>query len=476
MTSPGSSPSSSPRSSPRATARRLRNAAVLLICSALVATGAVVAVTRFIDPATESAAVVNPITPGNVTGYGFDQCEAPSQTKMTAWRKSSPFRTAGIYISGALRFCPEQTNLTPTWVSTQLAAGWHLLPIHLGAQASCSTRDRYQKDKINPDATSTYAKARAQGRAEANAAVAAAKRLGIPARSTLYYDLEAFDAKISSCRWSALWFLAAWTNQIHSSGYVSGVYSSAASGIKVLDDARVTPGNKIALPDQIWIADWNKRADTNSTYIRSDGWPGARIHQYQGGHNETWGGQSINIDRNYLDLRGQAATPPPVLTPEGSKLVDPKCTTTAVNHTAYRYVDRKNRAVLMTSLQCLLKKQSTYTWPITGKWNSMTTTAVNAWQRKTKHKVQEAFTRADWVSILAAGTARTTLKPGVKGADVIRAQRALNAATESGLKITGVYDSATQNAAKAYQVKRKISPTEGIIAQLTWGAFVLGQW
>jgi hypothetical protein len=462
--------------SPRTTARRLRNAAVLLICSALVATGAVVAVTHFVDPATESAAVVNPITPGNFTGYGFDQCEAPSQTKMTAWRKSSPFRAAGIYISGALRFCPKQTNLTPTWVSTQLATGWRLLPIHLGAQASCSTRDRYQKDKINPDPAATYTKARAQGRAEANAAVAAAKALGIPARSTLYYDLEAFNAKVDSCKWSALWFLAAWTNQIHTSGYVSGVYSSAASGIKVLDDARVTPGNKIALPDQIWIADWNTQADTSSTYIRSDGWPGARIHQYQGGHDETWGGQRINIDRNYLDLRNQAVSPPPITTPEGTALVDAKCTTAAVNHTAYRFVNRKNRAVLMTSLQCLLKKQSLYTWPITGKWNSMTTKAANAWQRKVKHPVQEAFTRADWVSILVAGTTKATLKPGVKGADVIRAQRALNAATEATLKVTGVYDAATQKAARAYQIKRKISPTEGIIAQLTWGALTLGKW
>lgn len=462
--------------SPRDTVRRLRSIVVGLVVSTLVAAGAVVVVTRFVDPVENAATTPNPITPGNFTGYGFDQCEAPSQDKMTAWRKSSPFRAAGIYISGSLRFCQKQTYLTPTWVRTQLGAGWRLLPIHLGAQASCTTRDRYQVNKISPDPANSYAKARAQGRAEAREAVAAAQRLGIVSKSTLYYDLEAFNAKIESCKWSSLWFLAAWTNQIHTSGYVSGVYSSAASGIKVLDDARVTPGNKIALPDQIWIADWNGKADTSSTYIRSDGWPGARIHQYQGGHNETWGGVTINIDRNYLDLRGQATTPPPISTPEGSRLVDAKCTTAAINRTEYRFVSRTNRASLVVPLQCVLKKQGLYTWDVTGKWNSMTDKAVQAWQVKTKHKVQTAFTRADWVSILVAGNTGATLKPGTRGADVIRVQRALNAAGEAALKITGIYDAATQKAVKAYQVKRKISPTEGIVARLTWASFTAGKW
>lgn len=461
--------------SPGDTVRRLRSIIVALVVSTLVAAGAVVVVTRFVDPV-DNAATSNPITPGNFTGRGFDQCEAPSQTKMTAWRKSSPYRAAGIYISGSLRFCQKQTNLTPTWVNTQLAAGWRLLPIHLGAQASCTTRDRYQQNKISADPTNTYAQARAQGRAEAREAVTAAQRLGIVAKSTLYYDLEAFNAKIETCKWSSLWFLSAWTNQIHSLGYVSGVYSSAASGIKVLDNARVTPGNKVSLPDQIWIADWNQKADVNSTYIRSDGWPGARIHQYDGGHNETWGGQTINIDSNYLDLRGQTATTTPISTPEGARLVDPKCTTAAINRPAYRWVSKTYRPSLVLPLQCLLKKQGLYTKAVTGTWNSATVTAAQAWQRRTKHRVVNGFTRADWVSILVAGNTGATLKPGVRGADVIRAQRALNAASKAALRITGIYDTATRNAARAYQVKRKISPTEGIIARITWTSLAAGKW
>ena len=34
------------------------------------------------------------------------------------------------------------------------------------------------------------------------------------------------------------------------------------------------------------------------------------MKQYRGGHNETWGGVTINIDRNFLDLgRGSFAAP-----------------------------------------------------------------------------------------------------------------------------------------------------------------------
>ena len=38
------------------------------------------------------------------------------------------------------------------------------------------------------------------------------------------------------------------------------------------------------------------------------------MHQYKGGHKETWGGVTINIDSNYVDgavVGGSAAAPPP---------------------------------------------------------------------------------------------------------------------------------------------------------------------
>src|SRR3712207_3723684 len=123
----------------------------------------------------------NRATPGNFTGYGFDQCLAPTQSAMDAWLEHSPFWAVGIYISGESRACRDQPNLTPRWISTQLEKGWRLLPITLGPQASCSDRfPRYGTDEtIDPSPGSNYADARGQGRREAVDAVSVARSLGI---------------------------------------------------------------------------------------------------------------------------------------------------------------------------------------------------------------------------------------------------------------------------------------------------------
>ncbi len=164
-------------------------------------------------------AAANVVTPGNFTGYGFDQCHAPDQRSMNRWLTHSPFLAVGIYISGNSRACRDQPNLTPQWISTQLAKGWRLLPITLGPQASCQPRfPRYDDDpKINPKrgTDGLYRWAREQGTAEATKTVADAQALGIVAGSTLWYDLEGFNDNLGDCRESALAFLSAWTDQLH---------------------------------------------------------------------------------------------------------------------------------------------------------------------------------------------------------------------------------------------------------------------
>src|SRR3954453_1069358 len=109
------------------------------------------------------AGAANVVTPGNFTGFGFDQCTAPTQAAMDAWLTGSPYWAVGIYISGDSRACTSQPNLTPAWVGTQLANGWRLLPITLGPQASCNPRYDTQV-RINPAPASGYSAARAQGR------------------------------------------------------------------------------------------------------------------------------------------------------------------------------------------------------------------------------------------------------------------------------------------------------------------------
>src|SRR5919107_261345 len=153
---------------------------------------AAVATDADVVPAAASAAgarTSNVVTPGDFTGYGFDQCHTPEQWQMNRWLESSPFWAVGVYMSGASRACREQPNLTPTWVSTQLRNGWRILPITLGPQASCQPRfPRYGDDETivpTPGRTHRYPTARRQGRAEAVKAVAAAQALGLVPGSTL---------------------------------------------------------------------------------------------------------------------------------------------------------------------------------------------------------------------------------------------------------------------------------------------------
>ena len=76
--------------------------------------------------------------PGSFTGYAFDACTAPAQEIMDAWRLESPYAGIGIYLGGSNRLC-DQPELDADWVSTQQRQGWHLLPLWVGPQASCTT-------------------------------------------------------------------------------------------------------------------------------------------------------------------------------------------------------------------------------------------------------------------------------------------------------------------------------------------------
>lgn len=432
-----------------------------------------VAKTAAPQPVVAKQLFTNPVTPGDFTGLGFDQCLAPEQWKMDAWLKASPFRAVGIYISGDSRGCRNQPNLTPTWVATQLAKGWHLLPITLGPQASCHPSfPRYGNDpvistKLNKNGQ--YAKAGRQGRDEATKAVAAAQALGIVPGSTLFYDLEGFSITNNACRESALNFLSAWTQQLHALGYKSGVYSSAGSGIKALDDARVTRPDAFALPDIIWIARWDGKANTSTDYIRPDGWlPGRRLKQFQGGHKETWGGVTINIDRNYLDLSTGARMAPPTA-----------CGSTTVDLPRYRRVKAPAKGKIpdpaqVSVLKCLLKKQGYFKGKTKGAWSPRLTKAVKKWQSDHGLKQSAVFSRNAWVTLLAAGPT-PVLNLGSGGEDVRRVQRALNTTKPAAkLVVTGTYDLETQAAVAVWQAKHGIGEN-GIFGEQSWAKLQTGK-
>ena len=119
-----------------------------------------------------AAATPTPGTPAaltqDFTGLGFDTCSAPTTDQMSAWR-ASPFGAVGFYFGGLNRQC-AQPNLTASWVSTEAAVGWHMMPLYIGSQVG----------------TNGVANAAAQGKAEADDAVTQASAIGIGPGALLY--------------------------------------------------------------------------------------------------------------------------------------------------------------------------------------------------------------------------------------------------------------------------------------------------
>ncbi|WP_051709138.1 glycoside hydrolase domain-containing protein [Streptomyces sp. NRRL S-350] len=234
------------------------------------------------EPAsTAPAAAAVPASATNYTGKGFDACTAPSGAAMNAWMASSPYRAVGIYIGGAKRAC-AQPNLTASWVQQQQAGGWAFMPLYVGTQAS----------KIASPA--------AEGASAADDAVSQAQSLGFGPGTILYYDMEAYAPQYSG---AVLGFLTAWTYELHAWGYNSGVYSSSSSGMK---DLAANAGNSAyAMPDAVFSANWNGREDTDDPAIPAGYWGDhQRAHQYASPQApETWGGFSIGIDQDVLDIR-----------------------------------------------------------------------------------------------------------------------------------------------------------------------------
>jgi len=223
------------------------------------------------------------------TGRAFDTCTAPPLTTITAWA-ASPYRALGVYIGGIDRHC-LQPQLTAAWVSAVSSQRWRLLPIYKGLQAPCGTSTH----KINP------ATAGSQGIAAADDAVANAKALGMLSGSGLYYDMENYPLGNASCRTAVLTFLSGWSTEVHRLGFVAGVYAQLYSG--AADLAGVYGSASYARPDALWIA----RYDGSPSLT---GWAGIpdtywtqhqRAKQYLGGHDETYGGVTLNIDNDQVD-------------------------------------------------------------------------------------------------------------------------------------------------------------------------------
>ena len=223
-----------------------------------------------------------PATVASYHGLGFDSCSAPSPATMRAWWRDSPYGAVGIYIGGSDRACDQQ-NLTAAWLRREASAGWRFFPMYAGPQA----------------AFGELQSAFSQGIRAAADAVVQAQKLGFGPRTPIYYDMEAYPAKDTGV---ALRFMSAWTTALHRLGYMSGIYSSSRSGI--IDLARQYSGHRYAMPDVIYDALWNGSKNVSDSVYGSKSWPVShRLHQFSGNDTQTFGGATIDVDEDYIDVR-----------------------------------------------------------------------------------------------------------------------------------------------------------------------------
>ncbi len=399
-------------------------------------------------------------------GHGFDRCDAPSQRAMNAWRRSSHFSAVGIYIAGMNRACPRQTHLDRRWVRTQRAKGWRLLPIVVGRQAACSPRGWYRGRRISAKVAGDYAKAKRQGVASARGAVRAARRLGIPRRHVLWYDLEAFDTRRTHCRRSALRFVSAWTKELHRHRYRAGLYSSASTLVAFDRARRLGVGRA---PDRIWFAHWNGKATAATRYLSRGGWKHKRVHQFRGPHRERHGAVRLAIDSNYFALGRHAP---------GKRL---RCGL-RISFADYRKLRRGDRGRQVQAARCLLghyprgkgRPSRAAMRRFVAPYNARLGKAVRTMQhRHPRLRATGVLGPRTWVVLLSRGS-RPFLKYGASGPAVRRAQRALNVALVRPVRVDGVYGKADVKATRAYQRRVGLRRT-GVLNPATWTALQRGR-
>lgn len=200
-----------------------------------------------------------------------------------------------LYIGGTMRACPNRA-LNCELLDGLAAAGWRFIPTWVGPQAPCTD----YRVKFSADVNA----ARAAGQTEAAQALAVAEALGLAAAergSVIYYDLEAFDASDAGCTAAAQAFVQGWSAAVRAGGSLAGLYTSACWPNLGLYAA-------LEPPDAVWMAHWVRPAYdpavtvwdvpcvANSLWVNQQ-----RIRQYTGGHDETWGSVTLNIDANVAD-------------------------------------------------------------------------------------------------------------------------------------------------------------------------------
>jgi len=260
-------------------------------------------------------------------GSGFDTASAMTVAEMATWADFSPYESVGVYIpvnsAWDNRADKQQVNLNASWIATVRADGWSVMPIYVGRQApaACAAGSFFN---ISVEPTI----ARIEGFQAGADAIASMASFGLGPGSVIYYDLEGYRP---GCEGAIKAFVDAWTEQLHTNGYVSGVYGSRISTISDLETWFGSPG--FDAPDAVWVATGNTLPVITGLGTPPDHlWPSARIHQFRLDINRTYAGVSRNIDENIVagpvipaTTRGNVVpTPTAVPTPSAMPTPNPQ--------------------------------------------------------------------------------------------------------------------------------------------------------
>ena len=235
-------------------------------------------------------------------GQGFDKCEIPSLSQMQTWWDASPYEAVNLYIGGSSRACANSA-LTPSYLSRLYKQGWKFIPTWVGPQAPCTG----YRSRMSSDVTVAFG----QGAAEADLAVERLAALGLTdpdkTGSVVYYDIEHYGTE-TACRAAVNAFMNGWVSQLRARGNLAGVYGSTVCNTGISDFQYIT-----YVPDVIWPARWYHNLGAGYYDPTADVWnlgsciPNTawsshqRIRQYEGDHNEVWGGLALAVDSNVLD-------------------------------------------------------------------------------------------------------------------------------------------------------------------------------
>lgn len=234
---------------------------------------------------------------------GFDTRDYPGDGVMRTWLAESPYRWVGFYL-------PAPCYTGTTWQgkrSTIRDMGWGTAVLFVGEQdwPSTTSAARSSSTARATDTTDAVEAAEARctrrnlsaerGRVDGAAAADVAGAEGFPSGTVVYLDVEPVDSVSDSLAA----YVRAWTRGLAARGFAPGLYAHARNAEALMEVmTRALEGDSPA--PRLWVASTGgfnlRRGPTESGFD-------AAIWQGVLDTHETYGGTTLQIDRNVADRR-----------------------------------------------------------------------------------------------------------------------------------------------------------------------------